>query len=220
LAGLERAQATRDAAPFLNRRDEQNAARIGALESTAPEGSASSSLTDYITRLRDTEDANTQAIVDRAQQAAQARVAALGGNLQRDEYGAALRDELASAKAAAKRNEGRLWQAIDPNGSLNISAAPTAGVANQIASAMPKLAAPMGGDEAAIFEAARNLPGVVPFSEFQALRSRLLDAIRNERFQNGETPALRRMQLLRGAIDNNIASAGMGADTAAAAAPG
>lgn len=219
LLGLERAQATRNPSPFLERRAQQNLARTNALDAAAPEGSSSSALTDHIARLRDAEDANTASILQQAQDAARAKVAALGGGAGSDVYGATIRDELASAKAAAKANESMLWRSIDPQGNLNIAAAPTAEIAKQVAGAMPKLAAPMGGEEAAIFQAARNLPGVVPFSEFSALRSRLLDAIRNERFQNGDTPALRRMQLLRGAMDNNIASAGMGAETAAAARP-
>jgi hypothetical protein len=40
----------------------------------------------------------------------------------------------------------------------------------------------------------------MPFSDFAALRSRLLGAIREEAV-NGQTPALRRMQQLRSAMD-------------------
>ena len=56
----------------------------------------------------------------------------------------------------------------------------------------------------------------MPFSEFTALRSRLARCDPNERFQNGDTPALRRLQMLRGAMDNTIAGAGQAADASAA----
>jgi hypothetical protein len=218
LLGLERAQATRNPAPFLARRADQNAAQVGTLEGSAPAGAASSAVGDYVARLRDAEDANSLGIVQQAQQAAANKAAGLGGNLNRDEYGAILRDELASAKASAKTQESKLWQAIDPNNSLVIDASPTAQAAKTITSSMPQLAKPMSGDEAEIFQAAQGLSPGVPFSEFTALRSRLLDEIRNERFQNGETPALRRLQMLRGAMDNTIAGAGQAADVNAAAA--
>jgi hypothetical protein len=216
LLGLERAQATRNPAPFLARRADQNAAQVAALENSAPAGATSTAVGDYVTRLRDAEDANTHGIVQQAQQGAASKVGNLGGNLNRDDYGAILRDELSSAKTSAKAQESKLWQAIDPNNSLVIDASPAAQAAKTITSSMPQLAKPMSGDEADIFQAAQGLSPAVPFAEFTALRSRLLDAIRNERFQNGDTPALRRLQMLRGAMDNTIAGAGQAADVSTA----
>ena len=70
---------------------------------------------------------------------------------------------------------------------MQIDATPPADTADAIGSAMPKLGKPMGGEEADIFQTAQSLPSVVPFSEFSAFRSRVLDAIRNERFTNGDT---------------------------------
>src|SRR6185437_4235147 len=74
LLGLERGQATRNPTPFLERRAEQNAARVNALDNTAPAGSQSSAVTDYIGKLRDNEDQNTAAMIQSAQDAARAKV--------------------------------------------------------------------------------------------------------------------------------------------------
>src|SRR6185312_14931096 len=68
-----------------------------------------------------------------------------------------------------------------------------------------KTAKPPEGEENAVFGFARMLGSASPFSDFTALRGRLLQAIRDERV-NGQTPALRRMQQLRSAMDETISN--------------
>ncbi|MBV9825248.1 MAG: hypothetical protein JO001_06205 [Alphaproteobacteria bacterium] len=128
-----------------------------------------------------------------------------GGNLPRDVQGALMRDQLEAAKSATKATEGRLWQAIDPDGSLTIGTTPTSQAAAQITRGIPSTAKPPTGEEAEVFDLARNLPPTASFQDFAALRGRLLDAIRDER-QSGQTPALRRMQQLRQAMDDTMSS--------------
>ncbi|HVM81247.1 MAG TPA: hypothetical protein VMU06_19660 [Stellaceae bacterium] len=208
LGQLERTARTNNPAAFIGREGEQNAARIGALKALAPPGSDAAAVGDTLrTKLADlvtqTETAENAA-VDSANQIREG----LGGTMTDDRYGQLLRTELEAAKAPVKQNERALWSAIDPDSSLIIDPTSTAQTAERIIRDIPQAAKPMQGEEAEVFNLAKTLGAATPFSNFTALRSRLLDAIREERFQNGETPALRRMQMLRQAMDNTIASAG------------
>ncbi|HXP73679.1 MAG TPA: hypothetical protein VN823_05985 [Stellaceae bacterium] len=214
LGTLERTAATANPETFLARRAEQNAARVGAMEGLAPANANSGAVGGALQQQLDALDQHTDALVQTAQARASAKAADLGGHLTDDQYGAIQREALAGAKKQAKAAEGRLWNSIDPDRTLVINSAPMADAAAGIAKDMPQLARPMEGEEAAIFSDAQNLPGAAPFREVAALRSRLNTAIGQERFDNGETPAWRRMILLRQALDNTIASAGQEAAAA------
>jgi hypothetical protein len=220
LGQLERAQATRSPDAFLARRADQNAARVGAIDGMAPPGSSAYAPGEAFARQLADLDARNDVLVGAAQQRAAQRVQDLGGGLGRDEYGAAIRDELATAKAEAKANERQLWQAIDPGGALALDVSPIKRAAASIARDVPGSARPPQGEEAAILGTLRLYPDVQKFGELTALRGRLLDAIREERFTGGETPALRRMTQLRQAIDDTLnAAAASGRAAGSEAAP-
>jgi hypothetical protein len=205
--GLERARLTANNAPFLERRFEQNAARVQALQGTAPEGSQAGAVRDYLTRQLSDLDAQGEARVAQAQQNAAAKVQALGGTLNRDDYGAALRGELADANAAQKQTESAAWQAIDPNGQLNIGVEPIRKFAGDtILDLATSDRKPMGIEESMIFSKAAGYPSVQQFSRLTDLRSRLLAEIRQERAQpgGGDAQSLARMQALRQTMDDTI----------------
>jgi hypothetical protein len=207
---MERGARTTGAGPFLDRAVEQNAARVQAIQdlahADANPGAVRDLFTSHLAAMDQAAEQSTQA----ARTAAEAQFAGLGGTGARADYGAAMRDQLEANKAAAKAAESKLWKTIDPNGDLAIDASPAIQRENEIRSAMSGSAKPMEGEEAAIFNRVREFPqqfpGAVPFQEVADLRGRLLAAIRNEREVNGQTPALRRMQGLRGAIDDTIAT--------------
>jgi hypothetical protein len=201
LGQLERAQRTANPAPFLERAGDQNAARVGALGDLSPENANPGSVRDLLQQHMQTIDATGDAAVQGAQQAAQQQFDAAGGRMTPQGYGSAMRDQLEAAKAATKQQESVLWKAIDPDGTLAINGTPVKAAAEQIATEKPNTAAPMSGDEAGIFQATKFLGTGSPFSQFSALRSRLLDGIRTEAAANGQSQAWRRMQMLRGAMD-------------------
>jgi len=201
LGQLERAQRTANPEPFQERAGEQNAARVGALGDLSPENANPNSVRGLLQQHMQTIDATGDAAVQAAQQAAQRRFAAAGGQMTSQDYGSAMRDQLEAAKAATKQQESGLWRAIDPDGTLAINGTPVKAAAQQIASVIPATAAPMAGDEAGVFQATNLLGTASPFSQYAALRSRLLDAIRTEAATNGQSQPWRRMQMLRGAMD-------------------
>ncbi len=203
---LERGQRTATAAPFLERMQEQGAARVGEVRGLAPEGAAPGAvrdlLRDHLTRLDAEGEANIRAATQNAAQAMEQA----GGRLNPEDYGALIRDQLEAAKSATKARESTLWRAIDPDGTLTINGLPVRQEAAKIASEISKMARQPEGAEAEVFTNARMLGTASPFSDFSALRGSLLQAIREERV-NGQTPALRRMQQLRSAMDDAISNA-------------
>lgn len=206
IGNLERAQSAKSPEPFIDRRSEQNAARVNAVDSLAPADSQSGAVSEYLTQRLADLDAHTDEIVQDALGRAAQTVQDLGGNLTNDQYGARLRQELANAKLLTKQEEGRLWNAVDPDGKLAIDVTPAKSAADDIAASVPTSAKPITGEEKDILATLRGYPDVQKFNELTALRGRLLGAIRDERFQNGETPALRRMEMLHEALNDTIAT--------------
>lgn len=142
-----------------------------------------------------------------AQAEAEGAVKALGGDRMPEAYGADLRQKALGARAVAKERENQLWGAVDPDGSLALPVVGTRSGARDILSSMSKLAQPMAGEEAAIFADAARLPEVIPFKDLTAFRSRVSDAMADERGARGKTVVYGRLTQLRGAIERDIENA-------------
>ncbi|WP_374308229.1 hypothetical protein [Methylocella sp.] len=206
LGSLERAAATKDPVSFQQRRADQNAARLDALEAIAPEGSPEA-VPAHLRQSRADMDAEATRALDAATGKAAEATRTLGGDLPPEAAGQAMRAEALAAERAARDNERQLWSAVDPNGTLTLPAASTTGAAAKIVGDMPKSAKPMQGEEAAIFDVARSYGEQTPFRELTALRSRVSTAMRDELSTSGQTPSYARLARLRGAIEDDITGA-------------
>lgn len=221
LGALERATAARAPDQFMQRRAEQNAARLDALGSVQPQGSPQAVVSALRANLADL-DEMTGAALQGATRTAQERAASIGGAGTPEGYGASVRQRLMDAENTARERERALWAAVDPDGTL---ALPTNGIRQEVENALrslPQAARPMEGEERAIFAAAANFSPVMPFSEVTALRSRVSTEMRRELSQNGRSPVYARLSQLRGAIERNIEAAveGKAAQEAEAVASG
>lgn len=228
-------------AAFVARAAQQNDARVGVLRQVGGDGTPAALPAEAV-RQADALDARTaadvqarQATADRAVQQAgaltQARTAAqeaaarqaadaMGGNLPAGsdaQVGAAVRAPVDAANQAAKTQERAAWNAIDPDGTLGVSMAPIKAGAQDILGEMSPNAAPPVGNEAGIFQTASHLPEVQSFRDLGALRSRLTDAIRQERGPQGDPQAVRRMSMLLDRVHQSM-DAGFQGDAAAAQA--
>jgi len=203
LGALERGVATKNPDQFMQRRSDQNAARVGAIDRMGGDGSVGSIVQAVRERLAAVEKQATDA-VDAATARARTTAADLGPGATPDMAGADLRAALDKARQGAKAEERALWRAVDPEGNLALEARNTATGARDILAEMPATAKPAGPEEAAIFTAARSLGDVAPFSEMTALQSRVKAEMRAERFANGETPAYRRMTMLNDSIQRDL----------------
>lgn len=221
LGALERATAARAPDQFMQRRADQNAARLDALGSVQPQGSPQAVVSALRANLADL-DEMTGAALQGATRTAQERAASIGGSGTPEGYGASVRQRLMDAENTARERERALWAAVDPDGTL---ALPTNGIRQEVENALrslPQAARPMEGEERAIFAAAAGFGPVMPFSEVTALRSRVSTEMRRELSQNGRSPVYARLSQLRGAIERNIEAAveGKAAQEAEAVASG
>ena len=211
LLASERAMATRDPAffksnPFGTGSEQQNAARVGALEGIQPIGSPEAvgqAVRDQLASIEAEHDATNSAALKAAQDAA----SDIGSGAAPEDIGANLRDALQTGRDTAKTNERELWSAVDPDGTLAMPATPIAQAAKNVVKAVAPTAEPMGGEESAIFETAASLPPVAPFSDVTALRSRISTAMRKEMRESGQTPTYARLGELRGAVEDAISGA-------------
>jgi len=221
LGSLERVAQTRDPAAFQQRRADQNAARLDALSNIQSSGHPEAVANTVRTRLADI-DTQTNTDLYNALSQASARAEALGGASTPDAYGAALRDALRTANTAARENERALWKAVDPDETLTTSAANLSGTARDVLKGMSGMAAPLQGEEAAIFNKSAVAPKTVKFADLVAMRTRVNDALREELFNHGESAAYARLSRLRGAVERDIEGivAQRAADDAKAVAAG
>ena len=127
------------------------------------------------------------------------------------------RETLAASMARAKEKERKLWEAIDPHKKIGVVPTKIAARARNIAKDIG-LQKPMEGEEKAVFDAAAGLPKWTRLADVTDLSSRLKAAMRQERFTNGNTPALRRMATLNTTMENIIANSATMASAAEAAA--
>lgn len=152
-------------------------------------------------------EAESQARVDELRQTADQARAAVGGDLpagSEGQVGAALRTPIDAANQAAKVQEGKLWEAVDPHGTLAVDMTPIKAGARSILKDMSPNAAPLAGNEAGIFETAAALPSTQSFRDLSALRGRITDAIRQERGPTGDPQAVRRMSILLGHVSDSM----------------
>lgn len=205
LGELEREQATKNPAAFMQRRTDQNQARMNALTGIQAGGNPDAVGTFLRGQFRNFDD-QTQQHIDALTAHAQTRAEALGGHGVAEEHGAAIRSALQDAENAAKARERSLWKAVDPDNNIRIDASPTFNAAADIKSGMSRFAAPMEGSEAGIFESLKGSKQL-SLGELADLRSRVSTAARNELISSGNSPAYARLIRLRGAIQNNLADA-------------
>lgn len=252
LANLQRGVETKNVQPFRDRAGEQAAARVAAVESSAPAEAQPTAVGDLLKQRLADLDAQHEAAVTSAQgnltqatapletartpeqvgadirsavteQAAPAMATqrhaeqAAATNLQQaqavapqptmntqGEYGAAVRQQLQDASNASKERLGAIWRAVDPSGTAALNVSETVNAAKQIAGDMPSTAKAMAGDEAGAFDAAAAMKPVSSFTELSGLRSRVSSAISALRAAPGNDQAVRRLMMLKGALDDNL----------------
>ena len=200
---------------FIDRANEQNAARVQAITDAAPANAASSDLTDTLVARRDSLANRSASTQQQAQQAGNDLATALGGNVAGDattaqqQFGQRFRAVLDGNNQTAKEGEGALWQAIDPDRSLASDATAVRQSAREITDSHGAYAAPMTADEARIIGLAREMPDAIPFQDLAEFRSQLMDAVRTARV-NGEGQTVRRLSQLLDGVHDSLEGAATG----------
>jgi hypothetical protein len=207
LGGLERGVAARNPGDFMQRRADQNSARLTALASIQQQGApekVASAVRQRLVAIQQQVDASIKAAVGNANQA----VTNMGPRVPPENVGTQLRQDIEAARATAKQQEDQLWSAVDPDGTFALNVGGAQQRLQAIRKGMTPMAKPPSGEEAAIYSAFGKAQGsVLPLRQVIDLQTRLKDAMRQERINSGDSAAYRRMSMLNGSIERDLDNA-------------
>jgi hypothetical protein len=207
LGALEREVQTQKPGDFQQRRAEQNTARVDALSGIQPTGSPQDVSAALRRQLGDIDQTTNQAI-ERATADAQAHAAGIGGTAPPEQQGSTLRGVLQDAEDTARKHEGNLWKAVDPDGKLAVSMGPVQEAAQHVYGSLTAAArSGLAPTERTVLDVMGTYKPVEPFKELSDLRSAVSSAMRNELVTSGRSPAYGRLSQLRGGIEGAISSA-------------
>jgi hypothetical protein len=201
--------AARDAnqAPFLERQQQQNNARVAAIQGTQPTGNAGA-VAPELARVGDTLDQAGRVATEGQRQHVAGVSDALGGRGSSQDYSAAMRDALATAEKQGKDAASRLWAAVDPEGTLALDVSPVKKAATSLLGEInPGLGDNLNAQESGILSGVGSLPDVVPFRQLQRLRTNIGSAERAIRAAPGNDQSLRRLAILKSAVDQSMSEA-------------
>jgi hypothetical protein len=214
-AGMERAAQLADPEGHAERMSAQRAAQTNAIKNIQPTG-APENVADLITKRLADIDAQHDAEMElqrgvhettrqNLEQQARNQTGAVARQADPEQLGQAARRPLVESMAKAKASEQRLWEAIDKH-KIGVWSNQVGARARNIASKIG-MQKPPTGEEAAILQAAGSMPRWTKLADLMDLTSRLKAEMRNERFTNGSTPALKRMTELLKTSENVIKNA-------------
>ncbi len=192
----ERQARTADNTSFDLGDADQNAARVSALRDAAPVADAMRP-SEYFQQQLDHIERGTTEALERIQAGAQHLASRLGPGENPDVSGAALRTSMEAAKAEAKKARTKLYDAVDPDGSMSLVATPVRERAHELAKGIDPYDTPMSPVEARIFGQIGSLPDVAPFKSLVALDKNIYAAMSTERRASGETPTWGRLSQLK-----------------------
>ena len=205
LGSLERSMQTKYPDAFMQRRADQNTARVDALRGIQPEGAperVAQTIKDSLNRLE--QDA-ARSIARARQNAVNEAQGSFGIWSPPEQFGMSMRSAVRAAEDAARAQERQLWSAVDPDGTLTVSAGNTSRAAGEIGGAIRPTEKPMSAEQMAIFNVARDLGNdAVAFADVSALRSRISAEMRREMMENGRSPAYARLSQLRSAVEDDL----------------
>ena len=134
------------------------------------------------------------------------------------QFGRQFRGVLDSAAQDSKQNASHLYDAIDPDGTLAVNMQPARQAAQTIMAKMPQNAAPLSGEEKAIFDTMQALPDAQSYREMGALNNRVTTAMRAARSDPAQAQSYARLSQLRSGLADILQDTAEGkaaSDTAA-----
>jgi hypothetical protein len=204
IGSLERAHSTKNPQEFMQRRAEQNTARLEQLKAVQESGNPEE-IGNYLRQGLQEIDNDTNQALNATATRAWEQAHRLGGHNDPETYGAILRHDLQTAEANARTRERALWNAVDPNHSLTIMTQPLGQAVDTVYGRLSQAAT------ASLTPAEQRIRGVIqryqpaePFGELTDLRSLVSSEMRSELYGKGRTQAYARLSQLRGEIENVV----------------
>lgn len=193
-----------EAAPFMERRGERAGARAEALDQAAPPGSpvaVSQKLDRELQNLEGRERQLSQQDLAGARQAAEA----LGVQQPPEATGSAMRNFLDAAKREMRDWRTRLYEAVDPQGRIQVVSSPIRETAQRIIADQDPLAEPITGKIKGIYDDATKLGDNTPFRSLVAFDKRINAAMSEELARTGvETPEYNLLAQVKRAVASSI----------------
>lgn len=207
-SSFERTQRVANNTEFAARGTQNNAALTGAIHGLAPGSTGPDAVAALFMRRLEALEAGQEAQATAARGTVTGQSANLGGPEAAETLGSDVRGAVSVPKARDKAAASRLWQAVDPDEKL---ALPLGGFSATARGLLGRVTPGLGAavPDRQMLEEAGRLPSVIPFWQTQQLRSNLLSWEREMRASSaaGSDQALRRLTILRKALDDAIAKA-------------
>lgn len=205
LGKMERGMGVTHSDEFIERREQQNAARLDHLTDVQAEGHPQN-LSDFVTSQADDLEQQHNALHDQAQTAAQTKAEGLGGG-DAAVLGEQARTAIQTRLDSVKERLRSLWKAVDPDGTLHTVTAPIKSAVENIYGKMgPEAQINMEPVEAKLADVINGYGSTLPFQRLIDLRSAVSKAMRDVRSplnQPNET-AYARLTQLRGSVEKAI----------------
>lgn len=202
---LQRRAETLAPEKFNQRRGEQAAARLEELGTISPQTEAAE-LPNFLRGEFDKLDKMSDGAVKWAEAKAREEVEKLGGVQNPEQYGNLVRKFLEDAKTAMNQVRKSLYDAIDPDGTVNIVVSPIKNAADNIVGEMSQYSTPLSAEANRLLAQAKSLPDVMPFKDLKELDTAITTAMSAERRAKGQTPEWGRLQQLKNATQDAIAN--------------
>lgn len=188
------------------------AAAMDAIGGAAQPGDYGQEMREHITSQFAPALARSDADIAGARAATEGALAQAGGSpdtTSAQAVGAGQREALEAQRGPAKTAAGRLYDAIDPDGTLAIDARSLGAAARDIQRGVG-LGGALSAAERVPLEAAAGISGVTPFNDLRTLASNVggaMRAISRDPQLGRESQPYRRMAQLQGAVESAIAEA-------------
>ena len=200
---LENALRVQNGPAFSERAQQQNNARVAAIQGLEPNQGEPASVGHFFTQhLRQLDEAGQQKIAAHTGQV-QAQTEAIGGQAPTAQYGGQMREALQAAEAPEHAAASAAFRAVDPDGTWAIPSDPLKATAKQLASEVSPTAQ-TDGQTNALMARASTLPPVIKFSDLSQMRADANDGLKRL-MRTGTAPSeVRRLTLLKQGIDQTI----------------
>jgi len=197
---------------FLDRMEAQEGARRAALEGQGPGGDVDRPSAFFQNQLETIQRGADEAVA-RITAGAEQLAQRIGHGESPENLGATLRASLERVKRSENEARRKLYDAVDPDGSLNLVSVPVRDAAAKIKGGVDPYGTPLSQVENDILARMASLPDVAPYKSLQALDTYITGEMKRERMSAGESPSWRRltqmkkatMDAINDAVDNQIA---------------
>lgn len=201
---LENAARVQNGPAFSERAQQQNNARVAAIQGLEPNQGEPASVGQLFAQHLQTIDRLGQATTAAQTANVHGLTEAAGGQLPTAQYGGQLREALSNAEAPEHAAASAAFKAIDPDGTWAITSTPLKSVGKQLIEGVSPTAQTDSQTNSLLMRA-RSLPDVIKFSNLSQMRADANDALKRL-MRTGTAPSeVRRLTILKQGIDQTIA---------------